>query len=110
MTARTREYLVTVPLLLMAATAATARLTGSLSPACDSATWSAAASVETAFDPNGPLLRAGYLRSPRDFLDAWGRPMRYRCPGRHNPDGYDLWSVGPDGIDGTADDITNWDD
>jgi len=39
--------------------------------------------------------------------DPWGRPYLYSSPGRNNPD-YDVWSVGPDGVDGTADDIGNW--
>jgi general secretion pathway protein G len=41
-------------------------------------------------------------------LDPWGEPYQYRCPGVHNKDGYDLWSKGPDKIDGTDDDIGNW--
>ena len=36
------------------------------------------------------------------------REAHYASPGTHNPDSYDLWSVGPDGADGTADDIGNW--
>jgi general secretion pathway protein G len=40
--------------------------------------------------------------------DPWGHPYKYLYPGNHNKDGYDLWSVGPDGVDGTADDIGNW--
>jgi general secretion pathway protein G len=38
--------------------------------------------------------------------DPWGRPYQYRNPGINNPDFYDLWSDGYDGIAGTADDIT----
>lgn len=38
--------------------------------------------------------------------DAWDRALRYRCPGIEHPDSYDLFSAGPDGKDGTADDIT----
>jgi general secretion pathway protein G len=41
-------------------------------------------------------------------VDPWNRPYQYASPGRHNPDGYDVWSLGPDGADGTADDIGNW--
>ena len=26
-------------------------------------------------------------------LDPWGQPYRYRRPGVHNPDGFDVWSV-----------------
>ena|SRR5436190_4883630 len=36
--------------------------------------------------------------------DAWGTPYIYRCPGRANPSGYDLYSAGPDRIPDTADD------
>lgn len=41
-------------------------------------------------------------------LDPWGNPFVYRCPGQHNYRGFDLYSWGPDGMDGTDDDITNW--
>jgi general secretion pathway protein G len=41
-------------------------------------------------------------------LDPWGRPYNYASPGRYNPNTYDVWSVGPDGVDGTADDFGNW--
>lgn len=37
--------------------------------------------------------------------DAWGHHLQYRCPGLRSPESYDLWSVGPDGQDGTDDDI-----
>ncbi|HNX04433.1 MAG TPA: type II secretion system major pseudopilin GspG [Opitutales bacterium] len=40
--------------------------------------------------------------------DPWGHPYEYACPGTHNKTGYDLWSAGPDGQDGTGDDIGNW--
>ena len=40
--------------------------------------------------------------------DPWGNPYVYAIPGRHNPNGYDLSSVGPDGKAGTDDDIGNW--
>jgi general secretion pathway protein G len=48
-----------------------------------------------------------YIKIPIP-ADPWGRPFRYQSPGRHNPASYDLWSQGPDGIDGTPDDIGNW--
>lgn len=41
--------------------------------------------------------------------DPWGRAYKYRYPGQHNKDRYDIWSSGKDGVDGTADDICNWD-
>jgi general secretion pathway protein G len=37
--------------------------------------------------------------------DAWGRGIIYRCPGRSDPAGYDLISPGPDGKEGTKDDV-----
>jgi general secretion pathway protein G len=40
--------------------------------------------------------------------DPWHRKLQYRCPGTHNKTSYDLYSLGPDGIEGTEDDITNW--
>lgn len=42
------------------------------------------------------------------LLDPWKNPLQYRCPGKHNPDGYDLWSMGPGGQSGDEDDIGNW--
>jgi len=51
---------------------------------------------------HGPYLETGVPRDP------WGHDYLYECPGRHHPDGYDLSSSGPDGVPGTADDISNW--
>jgi general secretion pathway protein G len=36
--------------------------------------------------------------------DPWGHPYVYRCPGNTGND-FDLYSMGPDGQDGTADDV-----
>lgn len=41
-------------------------------------------------------------------LDPWKNPYQYHYPGTHPPRDYDLYSMGPDGKDGTEDDITNW--
>ena len=41
-------------------------------------------------------------------VDWWGKNYFYEYPGKHNPDSYDLFSAGPDGRIGTADDIDNW--
>ncbi len=40
--------------------------------------------------------------------DPWGRDYVYICPGKHNPNGYDIYTKGKDGIDGTEDDRGNW--
>jgi general secretion pathway protein G len=42
-------------------------------------------------------------------LDPWGNEYKYVQPGTHNPDSYDLYSVGPHGQDGAADNVGNWD-
>jgi general secretion pathway protein G len=47
------------------------------------------------------LKREGYLAI--DPVDAWGRPLRLTCPGRRDPEGYDLMSDGPDGEIGGLD-------
>ena len=41
-------------------------------------------------------------------LDPWGNPYVYECPGKNNPKGYDLMSMGADSKSGTDDDIKNW--
>ena len=49
-----------------------------------------------------------YVENKKLPLDPWKHEYKYAYPGTHNKDGYDLWSTGPDGIDGTPDDIGNW--
>jgi len=41
-------------------------------------------------------------------VDPWSNPYIYYFPGKHNQTGYDLLSIGPDGKEGTDDDIVNW--
>jgi len=41
------------------------------------------------------LRRDGYL--PIEPVDAWGRNLQLTCPGRREPEGYDLVSFGPSG-------------
>ena len=45
-----------------------------------------------------------------ETLDPWNHPYQYRLPGKHNPDRYDVSSLGPDGLPDTEDDIGNWPD
>ena len=40
--------------------------------------------------------------------DPWGQPYKYANPATKSKKGFDLWSVGKDGQDGTADDIGNF--
>ena len=50
--------------------------------------------------------RGPYLKSDIP-LDPWGNAYIYEFPGRVNPTGYDIRSMGPDGQAGTADDVVN---
>jgi general secretion pathway protein G len=43
-----------------------------------------------------------------EVKDPWGHSYQYTNPGKHNPDRYDVWSMGPDGVSDTDDDIGNW--
>jgi len=40
--------------------------------------------------------------------DVWGNSFQYSAEGKKNPKKYDFWSNGPDGQNGTEDDIGNW--
>ncbi len=51
---------------------------------------------------------AGPYVKPKDLKDPWGRDYIYVCPGNVNETTYDLSSAGPDGQEGTEDDICNW--
>lgn len=68
--------------------------------------------LEALRHPPGDLANAGKWNGPyldsEVPLDPWGRPYQYQCPGKFDPDGYDAWSLGPDGVDNTDDDIGNW--
>ncbi len=50
---------------------------------------------------NGPYLE-------KEPTDPWKNPYQYKSPGSHNPDGYDLYSSGLDGVEGNEDDVANW--
>ncbi|HEX4084991.1 MAG TPA: type II secretion system major pseudopilin GspG [Chthoniobacteraceae bacterium] len=56
---------------------------------------------------NAPNWKGPYL-SKGIPLDPWGNAYTYDYPGKHNPNGFDLMSNGPDGRAGTDDDINNW--
>ena len=49
-----------------------------------------------------------YFDPPKLPMDPWGNNYVYYYPGKHNGSSYDLLSVGPDGKEGTDDDIGNW--
>jgi general secretion pathway protein G len=58
--------------------------------------------------PASELWKGPYLQPPVVRKDSWGHDFIYVNPGTHDTNGYDLFSVGPDGIPGTKDDIGNW--
>lgn len=48
-----------------------------------------------------------YLKKPIPD-DPWGNPYQYEYPGTHDENVPDVWSMGPDMVDGTDDDIGSW--
>jgi len=54
----------------------------------------------SALNWNGPYLE----KSP---IDPWGKEYKYKCPGEHRVNDYDLYSLGKDGAE-SADDVKNW--
>ncbi|MCK5801699.1 MAG: type II secretion system protein GspG [Lentisphaeria bacterium] len=49
----------------------------------------------------------GYMGGNK-YTDGYGEAFYYKCPGTRNPEKFDLWSAGNDGISLNADDISNW--
>jgi general secretion pathway protein G len=44
------------------------------------------------------------------LVDPWQNPYVYECPGKHNPNSFDLYSCGPHGKTGPEEEkIGNWD-
>ena len=77
--------------------------------------------VDNGYYPKGKDGLNDLLQQPRDAtswkgpylkseipLDPWGNAYNYECPGKNNPNGYDLYSAGPDKRPGNEDDITSW--
>lgn len=60
--------------------------------------------------PRTPPMPKRWTKVIKDegILDAWGRKMIYRNPGSKNAGGYDVFSLGKDGLENTVDDIGNW--
>lgn len=54
---------------------------------------------------NGPYIDAKGGKVP---LDPWEESYGYRYPGTKNKRGYDIFSKGPDKVEGTEDDVGNW--
>ena len=58
--------------------------------------------IENSGDWAGP-----YIKSTATSKDPWQNEYQYVRPGRDGRS-FDVWSYGPDGIDGTDDDIGSW--
>jgi len=53
--------------------------------------------------------RGPFINDLKKLKDPWGHELQYAKDGEFNGEGkYDLWSMGPDGEDGSDDDIGNW--
>ena len=52
--------------------------------------------------------KSAYLKDRGGLQDPWQNEYQYERDGKHNVGGVDLWSNGPDGIEGNDDDIRNW--
>lgn len=60
-------------------------------------------------DPKVAKTWAGpYLDPNRSLIDPWHNPYKYNAKGTKSGAGFDVWSIGPDGQDGSEDDIGNW--
>jgi len=58
---------------------------------------------------DGPQPRSyKTLLREQALFDPWGGLYQYRRPGKYNAETYDVFSMGPDGKEGTEDDIGNW--
>ena len=64
--------------------------------------------VQPSSTPAPNNWKGPYLDPPVIRKDPWGRDYIYRNPGQKIPNGFDLYSPGPDGVEGNEDDIGNW--
>lgn len=76
--------------------------------------------VDNGYYPKGKGGLQDLVTQPSDALnwkgpyikdlpkDPWNNDYVYEFPGRNNANSFDLSSMGPDGKEGTEDDITNW--
>jgi general secretion pathway protein G len=61
--------------------------------------------------PSGATLpnwKGPYLDPPLIRSDPWGHAYIYKYPGQKITNSFDLYSPGPNGIEGDDDDIGNW--
>ena len=63
---------------------------------------------EAPSDLNDPDAWAGPYLQKAVPNDPWGQPYQYEYPGTHDENIPDIWSMGPDMVEGTDDDVGNW--
>lgn len=98
-----------------------ARITAAQSQISTFSTALDAFEVDNGYYPRGKSGLSDLVVAPRDaqswrgpYLqkdipnDPWSNAYIYESPGKNNPSGYDISSMGPDGQANTDDDITNW--
>lgn len=56
-------------------------------------------------DPDDAKRKESQLLQASDLIDPWGSPYQYRNPSLTQGRVFDLWSMGPDGVNGTEDDV-----
>lgn len=54
------------------------------------------------------MWKGPYLKKNAVPKDPWSNEYIYKYPGQENKSSYDLSSSGPDGQEGSQDDIVNW--
>jgi len=58
--------------------------------------------------PDANSWRGPYVDGDVIPLDPWGQPYQYEYPGQRDTNRPDIWSLGPDAVADTADDIVSW--
>jgi general secretion pathway protein G len=64
--------------------------------------------VQPTTPPAPSNWKGPYLDPPQIRQDQWKHDFIYKNPGTKIPNGYDLYSPGPDGVPDNEDDIGNW--
>ena len=72
----------------------------------DSTRWCTRTGGSVEYEESRVLMHVSGGR-PKPPADGWGRTLRLQCPGPVHRVGWDIWSVGPNGVDehGKGDDI-----
>ncbi len=55
-----------------------------------------------------PIPQNWHAYAKEETKDPWDHSYQYRYPAKHSSDEYDIFSLGPDGLPDTEDDLGNW--